>query len=160
MYEFYEGEAEFDLSTTDVIFTLPLADEVSAFYFPRIVPGDGEPKGVKLEDYPDLRVVSITGIYEGWLSNLLMQAEVRLGFKDWKSIKEESRITAAQATKNKPLGYVQQDLVRAHPQHCAPFGADVHYRMPGMTDMAIEAWMSLAATGLWTGTTSGTIIGN
>jgi len=39
-------------------------------------------------------------------------------------------------------------MTKARPQACMPKPPDVHYRLPGLTDMAVEGWMALFVSDL------------
>ena len=74
-----------------------------------------------------VKIISINKIFEGLMTNQLAAAYRASGFN--------------------PLA---RDDFLAKFKKCGPTGADVHYRLPGMTDFAVQAWFSLIATGLGT----------
>lgn len=72
-----------------------------------------------------VKVVGINKVYEGLMSNQLTAAYKKQGFN--------------------PL--IRDDFLAKY-KKCGPKGADVHYRLPGMTDYAVQAWFGMISSGL------------
>jgi len=125
--------AGFDLRSTDVIFALHSVHELREYYFPRITPYEGAGVGVNLSDYPNLSVVSVLNIYEALVLRLLREAQQRNGVPTWSDVQRD---------------YHNFEMTKARPQACMPKPPDVHYRLPGLTDMAVEGWMALFVSDL------------
>ncbi len=130
----------FGIDETDVIIALHWKRELAESYFPRLASHRGGTAGVKPSSLPDLRILGVNNIYEAFLSQLLKQCQVRNGFLD---------LDAAALVASPPYG---KDLLRARFRsgRCSPQVDDIHFRLPGITDLAVEAWMQgVASWGLW-----------
>ena len=88
-----------------------------------ILPRTGAPPDPAVT-LPHLTIINVNGIYEGTLLRQLRDAYAAEG------------LTPPPRTE-----------VQAFPQACNR--PDVHFRMPGIPDAAIKAWLSLLATGLF-----------
>ena len=101
---------------------------------------------MKLADNPNLRIVFVDKIHSQFIMNLLEEAQQRNGFKTYLEVQ------------NLPHG---KDILRARPKVCSPGVDDVHFRLPGIMDMCIEAWMTLVGgEGLWAKGTKQYVIPN
>lgn len=80
-----------------------------------------------MKNLKHVKVVGVNKIFEGLMTTQLAKAYKKNGFS--------------------PL--IRDDFLAKYKQ-CGTTGADVHYRLPGMTDFAVQAWFSLIATGLGT----------
>ena len=74
-----------------------------------------------------MKIIGVNQIYEGLISRQLAAAYKKMGFAP-----------------------ITRDDYSAKFRKCGPSGADVHYRLPGITDFAVQAWFSLISTGLGT----------
>jgi hypothetical protein len=81
--------------------------------------------GGSMESLGHVKVVGVNEIFEG-----LMTKQMAVSYKA------------------KGFNPIARDDFLAKYNKCGPTGADVHYRLPGMTDFAVQAWFSLIATGL------------
>jgi hypothetical protein len=73
-----------------------------------------------------LKIVFIDNIYQGLLHNQLVEAVKTNGF-DYK---------------------VHVDDYNAKFANCSMGSSDIHYRLPGIPDLAINMWLSLLSSGL------------
>ena len=102
----------------DVILSMPGPGEIFDYFIPR-TRGVGHLKR-------KLKIVFIDNIYQGLLHNQLVEAVKTNGF-DYK---------------------VHVDDYNAKFANCSMGSSDIHYRLPGIPDLAINMWLSLLSSGL------------